>query len=523
MLAEQYATCDVVALMHWCHSNSLDFNTADLISNSMSKYVGLENPDSICYLNSAIQQLFMIPSFRNSILSLPKQIVSKGSRAVSLKEGFLSELYSLFVALENGRISAESGLSTIDPLPFCRTIWNPLGVSDDSEHMGNDNNSGGYIDPTTQMDVSEFLSSFFAQLHSFLAAGAVRHPLLHTGQSICGEICNELYIDFEKCSVNSDNFSGCRILNREQFYFLSVRVGALRPAPPSSSSSSSSSSSCSCSSTRPDGSAPGGSTEEREREKVRVISSLREALGDFSAENSIDAYWNTSDRTEKGIGIGTSKKKMLLPSLSCSSLSASSLPPHVIIHLKRFRFDFSKMEQVKVDTRFEYPLNLDLWPHTREGMSERRADMEWERNMREGGEETASSADADLCGVDQAVLKRESKYVLGGVIVHVGTATDGHYFSLVKVRENEVAEEMEEEGGTRTKQGSAFATATDESEGMRAGGGKRRGPSRWLRMNDSEVTEFDIRDLERETFGGQTRGPLKHQSAFMVVYDRVCG
>jgi hypothetical protein len=477
----------------------------------MSGYVGLENPDSICYLNSAIQQLFMIPSFRRSILSLTARSLTKDSPAFPPKKNFLSELHCLFVALENGRISAnhlnaESDIPTIDPLPFCRTIWNPLGASDENEENENDGDSGGYLDPSVQMDVSEFLSSFFAQLSSSLAAGATHHPLLQLGQSVCGEISNELWVDIDKCAgdaeITTKPQSHSRIVSREQFYFLSVKVGALTTPPPSSTSSSSS------------GETAGGGR------RGRVIVNLREALDDFSAENSVDAYWTSPDET----GARARGKKQLLPSLSSSSLSASSLPPNLFIHLKRFRFNFSKMQQEKVDSRMEYPMDLDLWFHTREGMRKRKVDFEWEKRMREGGDDTDVDIEADTDMY--AVLRQRCKYTLGGVIVHVGTATDGHYFSLVKVREEETEKEGRGEGEGRDIQAeqNTATTATAQSDGGagRAAGGGRRGAShRWLRINDGEVSAFDPRDLERDTFGGHTRGPLMHQSAFMLVYDRV--
>jgi Ubiquitin carboxyl-terminal hydrolase len=478
----------------------------------MSRYVGLENPDSICYLNSAIQQLFMIPSFRRTILSLPVQSLDKDSPS---KKKFLSELQCLFAALENGRtsanrINAEFDSSTIDPLPFCRTIWNPLGASDESEGNENDSDPGGYLDPSVQMDISEFLSSFFAQLSTSLAAVAAHHPLLHIGQFVCGEICNEIWVDIDKCAGDAEitSKSQSRIVSTEQFYFLSVKVGAIRPAPSSSSSSFSLSS-------RATGNAGRGGG-------GRAIVNLREALDDFSAENSVDAYWTSTDA-----GTGAGGKKRLLPSLSSSSLSASSLPPHLFIHLKRFRFDFNRMQQEKVDSRMEYPMDLDLWFHTMEGMRERKVDFEWEKRMREGGDDTDIDIDADTDTDTYAVLRQGCKYALGGVIVHVGTATDGHYFSLVKVREEEEAEKEGEGegkgGGIHSERNTATTTATAQSDGGagRAAGGGRRVSHRWLRMNDGDVSAFDPRDLERDTFGGHTRGPLMRQSAFMVVYDRV--
>ena len=45
-------------------------------SRSLNQYVGLKNLSSICYMNSVLQQFFMIPLFRNAILSLkiPKDL-----------------------------------------------------------------------------------------------------------------------------------------------------------------------------------------------------------------------------------------------------------------------------------------------------------------------------------------------------------------------------------------------------------------------------------------------------------------
>ena len=37
----------------------------------LNKYVGLKNMSSTCYMNSIIQQFFMIPMFRETILSIP--------------------------------------------------------------------------------------------------------------------------------------------------------------------------------------------------------------------------------------------------------------------------------------------------------------------------------------------------------------------------------------------------------------------------------------------------------------------
>ena len=91
-------------------------------------------------------------------------------------------------------------------------------------------------------------------------------------------------------------------------------------------------------------------------------------------------------------------------------------------------------------------------------------------------------------------------YKLAGVVIHMGTANSGHYYSYIRER-----------GGGR--------------EGGR-GGGKGGG---WFEFNDTVVTEFDPADLEVECFGGQETGGggggrgwtrERIRNAFLLVYDR---
>ena len=54
----------------------------------ISGYVGLRNFGCTCYMNSLIQQLFMIPEFRRGILSerLPKQMEMTETNKLVLRE-----------------------------------------------------------------------------------------------------------------------------------------------------------------------------------------------------------------------------------------------------------------------------------------------------------------------------------------------------------------------------------------------------------------------------------------------------
>ena len=454
----------------------------------VASYVGIQNGHSVCYLNSVMQQLFMIPSIREHVLQLPCQQAESSVNVVP-KQSFLSELKSLFMSLENGRSSQGTRSSesdeAVDPLPLCKTIWNPLGISDKT-----DRKQGAYLDVGKQMDASEFFSLLLAQLSSSLGSTI---PLLQVGRFICGTLCNELFIAGDDLApVIGRN----RVLTNEQFYFISVKVGSFGASAASASASASASTAVSSASTPV--------------AQSMNIDCLRKALDDFSSDQNLKSFWPSC-------GGGGGGGRELLPSKSSSTLSASSLPPHFIIHLKRFRFDFIKMRQVKVNSRFEYPLSLDLWGCTAEARRERAEDAAWEQSMREG---TADDMDMDTTSAlpDSSALKKRCKYVLGGVIVHTGTARDGHYFSLVKERK----ERKEDQRSGKDTAGIAVHDVTSNAPAEQVDRVEEvTRLDRWLKMNDEEVTEFSLEDLESETFGGHTHGPLKKQSAFILIYDRV--
>ena len=435
-------------------------------------YAGIVNPGCLCYLNSSIQQLFMIPSFRESILSLSSSLVLESS-----SESFLSELLRLFQNLESARVanlrSIEllentfrfsshniGSVDAIDPLPLSGTIWNPLR---DADEAGEDK-KGNYLDPDEQMDVSEFLSCFFTQLSSSLKSC---HPLLQIGRSVCGEINNELTACVDR-DLKGKN-SSMRIKTNERFFYLSLKVGTVRAAVTSISA---------------------------DKPSSKYIGNLDDALDDFTRYQNVSAMWSRNE--------GESFVRELLPSANSCTLSAAALPPHLLIHLKRFRFDYEQMCQVKVNSRFEFPHEetnssyLDLWRHTTEGRKEQEDDREWERNMREGNDCLDTGAEAS-----DISAKAFCKYVLSGVIVHRGTALDGHYFSLV--RERVEKRQNEQENKSRSRRGQQ---------------------SRWFKMDDEKVSEFQLRNMKREAYGGEegdddVEGSSVGQNAFMLIYDRI--
>lgn len=252
-------------------------NEYDVISLSRvdMTYRGIKNPSSLCYLISAMQQLFMMPSFRDGILALALLPAGNGNVQLQSRHKFLVELKSLFICLENGRVDADKVIErvktekhtlsvcfsslnddiestdtdkniSIDPLSLCATILDPNGEDEDGQI--------GYLNPEIQMDVSDFLSSFLCQLSSSLKtlyppSNCPLHPsncpLLEVRNTICGEICNQLNVLEDvseneqqvgadgrsvKSMINKSN-SDRIVKSKEQFYFLSLNMGAACEAP----------------------------------------------------------------------------------------------------------------------------------------------------------------------------------------------------------------------------------------------------------------------------------------------------
>lgn len=136
------------------------------------------------------------------------------------------------------------------------------------------------------------------------------------------------------------------------------------------------------------------------------------------------------------------------------------LPNVLFLELKRFEFNFDTMSKFKVNDYCEFPHELDMEPYSTEAIQ--RQDLLAEM------EEKSLSVD-DLTE-DQLVLynkvthKDYFRYKLQGVVVHVGTADSGHYYSFINDREH-------------------------------PGNG-------WFEFNDQFVNPFDPDHIPDECFGG---------------------
>lgn len=107
------------------------------------------------------------------------------------------------------------------------------------------------------------------------------------------------------------------------------------------------------------------------------------------------------------------------------------------------------MQRLKLNDRCEFPFELDMEPYTQEGLEaiEKRKDPEF----------------TDV--IDPIHPPEYYKYKLKGVVVHMGTADSGHYYSFIQDR-----------------------TKLEDT---------------WYEFNDTVVRPFNISGMEEEAFGGE--------------------
>jgi ubiquitin C-terminal hydrolase len=157
-----------------------------------------------------------------------------------------------------------------------------------------------------------------------------------------------------------------------------------------------------------------------------------------------------------------------------------SLPNTLMLHLKRFEWDYETYSRWKVKDRFEFPLELDMKPYTVEGCAA-----------------SASASDGEgKAEKDASALHPDAyyKYELRGIVVHSGTAFAGHYYSYIK---------------DRTASGGTTNTAT------------------WHQFDDTSVDPWDPVTLGEDCFGGKFRPDGSTQeydrpnSAYMLIYERI--
>ena len=134
------------------------------------------------------------------------------------------------------------------------------------------------------------------------------------------------------------------------------------------------------------------------------------------------------------------------------------LPDNIMLHLKRFDYDLTTFTRRKINSHFEFPMEIDMSPYKIEHL------------------------------IDESSPCQPDMFTLVGVLVHIGSAESGHYYSYVR----------------------------DVSQD----------PRRWIEFNDSDVRQFDPADIGDSCYGGYESpawgSPVyeKLKSAYMLFYQR---
>src|SRR5690349_4417098 len=82
------------------------------------------------------------------------------------------------------------------------------------------------------------------------------------------------------------------------------------------------------------------------------------------------------------------------------------------------------MKRVKVYDQYEFPMNLNLEPYTKEGLARKEAQA-----LLESDPQRAQQILSSLPSFQSGYYN----YELSGILVHTGTAESGHYYSFIRV------------------------------------------------------------------------------------------
>ena len=333
------------------------------IANS-SDYIGLENLGCTCYLNSVIQQLFMIVPFRLAINTVENQQPND--------ERGLDTLYHtklLFASLMN------TGSRYHNPEHFFKTVKDI---------------DGSDLNPLEQRDADEFLARFFE----------IIEPQIK-GTSQEKEIHNIFYGSFANQMIGIDCLHKSEKI--EDFTTISLQV--------------------------------------------KNKHSLEECLDSYIESEILqgdNAY--LCEKCEKKV---TCKRR------SC----IKKLPNIMTIAFKRFEIDYDTMQHHKLNDRVSFPLELKMDKYTdkclaKEDLLKEMEEMNW----------SVEDLPEDKKRVHDFEYPEEYySYSLRGVVIHMGEANSGHYYSYIK----------------------------DTQEG------------KWYEFNDTTVTEFNQEEMDEKAFGGE--------------------
>ena len=136
-----------------------------------------------------------------------------------------------------------------------------------------------------------------------------------------------------------------------------------------------------------------------------------------------------------------------------------SLPPTLVVHLKRFGLNFETFTKHKINTLCQFPMELDLWPYTDQYLDAQAAEAAQEAASEakttdgatggsgggsggsggnhgdgDGGGVGASDSDDAGSGASKKLTREDCLYELKGVLIHSGESSGSAPAPLLLLR-----------------------------------------------------------------------------------------
>jgi len=343
---------------------------------SATGYVGLKNLGCICYMNSLMQQLYMIPSFRYSILgayqnapisgdehtqmqisgstpaknqtpttsSPEKSGYSYGPVPMAVKDEMLGQLQVLFATLD------ESVRQYANPIEFFKTL---------RDYEGNP------FDYSEQKDVDEFFSMLMDKIEI---------ALKETNN------VNTVKEHFEGKYVNQIIFKDCPHRKEPEEPFLAINLN------------------------------------------IRNKRSLQECLESFVESEVMEG--------SNAINCERCDKKVSALKRVC----IKTLPNNLIFVLKRFDYNHDTGQKVKLNDYCEFPMILNMTPYMVDSIEKKDAEQ---NNNSPSFQNILSNLQEASSKKPSSLNNTENEYRLVGIVIHSGIADSGHYYSFIKSRETD--------------------------------------------------------------------------------------
>jgi len=116
--------------------------------------------------------------------------------------------------------------------------------------------------------------------------------------------------------------------------------------------------------------------------------------------------------------------------------SLSQLPNVLIIHLQRIYFDYDNLRNEKCNSRLEFPNVLNLKNYTMEELAKKKLNKVSVKNMGDNNQQSDMQdklEEVEIEDTDEIYSRHDSyyEYNLKGVVIHIGSADSGHYYSYI--------------------------------------------------------------------------------------------